>query len=98
MGKRLATYFEQRPGLAVIGLIGLFCLLTGVVTIEPQFVSLAVGVPIASAWCWWLETSHGAGADDGTLSGREAARKLADSRGRARSEELAISDQPYLTT
>jgi len=61
MGKRLATFFGQRPRLAVIGLSGLFVLLTGVVIIARAFVSLPVGVLTASAWCWWLETSTASG-------------------------------------
>ena len=98
MGKWLEPFFQQRPWLAVIGWFGLFVLLTGAVIIAPAFVSLAVGALTAGAWCRWLETSHGIGAENGTVNGRDAARHLTDSRGRASAEELAAGAQSHLAT
>ena len=57
MGKWLATFSEERPRLAMLGLVGLLILLTDVFTVAPAFVSLSVAVLTACAWCWWLEKS-----------------------------------------
>jgi len=57
MERRLDTFVERRPRLAVAGLLGLLILLFGIIDIAPAPVSLGVAAVTAVAWCRWLDTS-----------------------------------------
>jgi hypothetical protein len=57
MDDRLATFVEQRPRLALLGVLGVLFLLFGVIDITPAPVSLGVAAVTAVGWCRWLDTS-----------------------------------------
>jgi hypothetical protein len=56
MDKRVATFVEKQPRLAVLGILGLSVVLVVVIWVAPAFVSLIVDATIAAGWCWWLDT------------------------------------------
>ena len=57
MNHRLATFVEQKPRLALLGVVGVLFLLFGVIDIAPAAVSLTVATLMAVGWCRWLDTS-----------------------------------------
>ena len=57
MEKRLATFLEESPRLALLGVLGVLVLVFGVIDLTPAPVSLAVAALMAIGWCRWLDRS-----------------------------------------
>lgn len=70
MGNRFEAFVAQRPRTVLLGLFGVFGLVTALLLISSAVVSLAAAVLAAVAWCWWLEkSSTSPSRDSGALSG-----------------------------
>ena len=78
MGTWFATHSEQRPWLAVAGVLVLFGLVIAILTFAPSVVDLPVGALTACFWCRWLEASHVSDVHDGAPSRLAATRRRRD--------------------